>query len=406
MEEQRARRSPSLGLVLLLAIILGLVGGVLGSLLTAALRPPPPPRVVRLTSPTSLSIKPGAGGTPGSFADIAETVIPAVVNIDTVIEVAGDGNRDFLHRLLPFSNPPRKEREGIGSGFIVRSDGLILTNEHVVNDAKRIQVTLSNGRNYTGRLLGKDRELDVAVIKIDADGLPTAPLGDSAVMRPGDWALAVGSPLGLSSSVALGVVSALNRPIHVSDRTYSNLIQTDASISPGNSGGPLVNAAGQVIGINTAIQIDMGQAIIGAATTRIGFAVPINSVNDVLKEMIRTGHVTRPWIGITMRMISEDDVKRWHLPTNQGVIVDHVLKDSPAERAGLLPRDIIIKVDGKPAQKMDAVQRQVRAHKVGDTVTFDIKRESTGGQWRTTRVKVKTAQMPDQVSIPVQPERK
>ena len=389
------RRPASVAAILLLAIVLGFVGGLLGGFLTSNMRgregnipafsfsrPPSAPPIV------------SRAGAPGSFADVAAAVIPTVVNIDTVSEGANAEERELFRRLLPFPVPVPKEREGVGSGVIIRSDGLILTNEHVVNDAKRIRVTLSDGRTFSGRLLGKDAELDAAVIKVDASGLPAARLGDSARLRPGDWALAVGSPLGLSSSVALGVVSALNRPIQVSDRPYRNLIQTDASISPGNSGGPLVDANGEVVGINTAIQIDMGRPVVGAAATRIGFAVPINDIKDIVEELIRTGKVVRPWVGIAMKMIAEEDIKRWELPQKEGIIIGSVMQGSPAEKAGLFPHDIIVTVDGKPVKKMEGVQKLVRTHKVGDTVVFEVKRESAGGFWRTHQVKVKTTEMP------------
>jgi len=398
MEGGKGRASPSLGLIVVLAIILGFAGGVAGGLLTGAFKERmggPPilrPRAGSLTPSPSLQ---GGGAGPASFADIAAAVIPSVVNIDTVNETPDREEQELFRRLLPFPAPVPREREGIGSGVIIRPDGIILTNEHVIKDAKGIRVTLSDGRKFTGRVLGKDRELDVAVIKIDASNLPAAKLGDSSLLRPGDWALAVGSPLGLSSSVALGVISALGRPIHISDRTYTNLIQTDAAISPGNSGGPLVNSAGEVVGMNTAIQIDMSRAVMGAAATRIGFAVPINPVKEIAEELIHTGKVVRPWVGVTMRMITEEDVKRWKLPQKEGIIIVEVAEDSPAKGAGLFRGDIILKVDGKPAKKTEEVQQQVRSHKVGDVVTFEVKRESAGGFWRTQEVKVTTAQMPE-----------
>jgi serine protease Do len=400
MEGNREHRSPSITLIIILALLLGLTGGILGNFLTSALRDKTAGSAEVAEVGLAERERTAAAGVPNSFADVAARVVPSVVNINVVSEVSKKDREEILRQMPFLPLPVPREREGLGSGVIIQPDGVVLTNEHVVKDARKIKVTLSDGREFTARVLGRDQKLDVAVLKIDASDLPAARLGDSSRLRPGDWALAIGNPLGLSSSVSLGVVSALNRPIYVSDRPYADLIQTDVSISPGNSGGPLVNSAGEVVGINTAIQIDAGQPIIGAVATRVGFAVPINSIKQILEELITTGKVVRPWVGVLMRMITEEDVKRWKLPEEKGVIIEGVMKDSPAKNAGLFPGDIVLKVDGKPVSRAEDVQEQVLSHKVGEVVVFEVKRESAGGYWRTHKVKIKTAEMPEDTSSP------
>jgi serine protease Do len=309
--------------------------------------------------------------------------------------------RDFP--LLPIPVP--KEQRGVGSGVIIRPDGLILTNEHVVKDAKRIKVTLADGRKFSGNIIGRDRETDLAIVKVNASKLPAARLGDSSRLRPGDWALTIGSPLGFSSSVTLGVISALGRPISVEDRNYSNLIQTDASIIPGNSGGPLLNAAGEVVGINTAIQLTMDEKSLGAIAARIGFAVPINAVKEILPDLISKGKIERPWVGIYMREIQEEDVTRWKLPQQEGIIIQEVLPKGPAQRAGLFKGDIIKKIDGKQPKDTPEVQSLVRRHKPGEVIAFEVLREAANGTWKPQTVKVKSEIMPEKIAKPQLPEQ-
>jgi serine protease Do len=402
--------------ILILALIMGLIGGVAGSLLF------PRVREIAALAPTGKMSRPmtvlPSGGTAGSniFADVAAQVIPTVVNISVVSEVPQAVQQklqsqevpdlpDWLQKQFPFLPAPiPKEQRGVGSGVIIQPDGIILTNEHVIKDAKQIKITLSDGRKFPGKVIGRDRELDLAVVKIKADNLPAARLGDSSQLRPGDWALTVGSPLGLSSSVTLGVISALGRPINVEDRSYNNLIQTDASIIPGNSGGPLINAAGEVVGINTAIQLTMDERSLGAIAARIGFAVPIDLVKEVLPDLISKGKVIRPWVGITMREIQEEDVKRWQLPQKEGIIIETVLPKGPAQRAGLFKGDIIQEIDGQKPKDSPGVQALVRRHKPGETVTFKVLREAANGSWRERTIKVKTEVMPENVSLPKTPE--
>jgi len=400
-------QSSTLVLLVILAMVAGIVGGLGGNYLITILQERGGQGGTAFggaSASRSSGRNVSSGRMPASFADVAAVVIPSVVNIETVSENTASKEADMLRRLLPFAAPVPREREGIGSGVIIRSNGIVLTNEHVIKGAQKIQVTLTDGRKFSGHVIGRDPELDIAVVKINASDLPSAKLGNSNELRPGDWALAVGSPLGLSSSVTLGVVSALNRPIHVEDRSYTDLIQTDTAISPGNSGGPLVNAAGEIVGLNTAMQIDMQRATLGAAAARIGFSVPIDTIKEVLDQLVRSGKVVRPWVGISMRLITDDYAKRWELPVKEGIAIGDVLKGGPADRAGLYARDIILKVDGQAVKKMEQIQKLVRRHRVGEEVVFEVNRESANGKWRIREVKVKTAEMPQE--LPQPPEEK
>jgi len=408
--EKKSGFSRAVGL-LFLALILGFLGGIAGSYLS--------PGAKQIITAPNGKVAPGAGlAAPGgkvsgessnAFADVAAQAIPSVVNISVVNALPQTTRQkmrgqtvprlpDLLEREFPFLPiPVPKEQRGVGSGVIVRSDGLILTNEHVVKDANQIKVTLSDGRKFSGKVIGRDRELDLAVIQVKAANLPAARLGDSSQLRPGDWALTVGSPLGFSSSVTLGVVSALGRSISVEDRNYGDLIQTDASIIPGNSGGPLLNAAGEVVGINTAIQLTMDERSLGAIAARIGFAVPINDVKENLPDLISKGKIVRPWVGIYMKEIQEEDVKRWQLPQEEGIIVEEVRPNTPAAKAGIFKGDIIQKIDGKKPKDSREVQALVRRHKPGEVVVFEVLREAANGDWKPRIVKIKTAIMPEVV---------
>jgi serine protease Do len=399
MDETRKSRltGSMVTFIVVLAFLSGIVGGIVGpSMLSALNRETGNDSILPWTGSSNTTRKIATTGVPSSsFADVSADVIPSVVNIDTESRPSRNAE-DLLRRLFGNGENDTKprSRRGLGSGMIIRSDGLILTNEHVIRDADTIKVTLSDGRKFDGRVIGKDTEIDTAVIKVDADDLPALTLGDSSALRPGDWAIAVGNPLGLSGSVSVGVISALNRPIHVEERAYSDLIQTDVAIIPGNSGGPLIDAAGNIIGINNAIEIDMQQGILGAAAARVGFAIPINSVKEVLGQLVKTGRVIRPWVGISMKSIQADDATKWKLPQKTGVIIIDVMPNAPAHKAGLRARDIILSIDDVLVKDSTETQRTVRRHKVGDVITFHIKREVSNGKWDTLDVKVKTVEMP------------
>ncbi|MGB9858081.1 MAG: S1C family serine protease [Dictyoglomaceae bacterium] len=312
--------------------------------------------------------------------------MPAVVNISTVTLV-----EDFFFGVFPQS--------GVGSGFIIDPKGYIITNYHVVEGARKIDVTLSEGQRYKGRLVGYDKRSDLAVIKIDGDNFPYLPLGNSDNLQPGQFAIAIGNPYGLNRTVTLGIISALNRTIiEPNGVRLENLIQTDAAINPGNSGGPLLNIKGEVIGINTAIRSD---------AQGIGFAIPINKAKEIADKLIKEGKVTYPWIGIKGYAIEPDYLNYIKFPVEKGVVIAEVVPGSPADKAGLrggdrqiyiddtpliIGGDIIIKIDGKPVETMEELRSEVQKRKVGDWVTLTYIRGN-----KEYTVKLQLAAMPENI---------
>lgn len=254
---------------------------------------------------------------------------------------------------------------GFGSGVIVQPDGVILTNAHVVGDMPEVEVGLADGRKLQGRVLGRDPTVDVAVVRVDAKNLPTAPLGDSDGLVPGQTAIAIGNPLGLERTVTQGVVSAVNR----SPRGFGldGLIQTDAAISPGNSGGPLLNSSGEVIGINTAV-------ISAPGASGLGFAIPINLANDIAHQVLTNGRITRAFLGINYTDIDDLIASRFNLPVKEGVIVTGVEDGSPAGKAELHEGDIITKIDDTDITQGADLRRLIRQHRPGDTIRVTVLR--------------------------------
>lgn len=310
-------------------------------------------------------------------ADIVERVSPAVVNIDTL--------RTQVYRspLAPFFDDPffryffgdtpggqerRVPVKGLGTGFVFRSDGYILTNNHVIEGAEEIKVTFKNGQQFNGKVVGKDPLTDIAVVKIDAANLPTIPLGDSDAARVGEFVIAIGNPYGLSHTVTTGVLSAKGRPISAGDsgREYENFLQTDAAINPGNSGGPLLNLKGEVIGINTAI-LPYAQGI--------GFAVPINMAKSILDQLISKGRVTRAWLGVYIQEVTPEIAEKFGLEKPQGALISDIAPDSPAERANLMRGDIVLKIDDKEIRSVSGLQQTVRSYRPGDTVRVELWRD-------------------------------
>jgi serine protease Do len=342
---------------------------------------------------TNISI--GLATTPpidrNTVADIAQAVAPSVVNIEVnqpIVRSAGVpffgmpfGNFEFFHngqRMRP--NPggnvpqspvaPKYESHNTGSGFIIRSDGYILTNSHVVRSASKIKVTLSDRRIFDGTVVGTDDFSDLAVVRIGATDLPAAKMGTSSNLRPGDFAIAIGSPLGFDHTVTFGIISAVGRTVTDINNGHINFIQTDAAINRGNSGGPLLNLEGEVIGVNTAIL---------ATAQNIGFSIPIDVAKSVVDDLIAHKKIFRPWLGIAMHEIDEAMAKSLGVaPTTKGVVVVKVIEGSPAQAAGLENGDIIEKIDGQSVLTSKEVQDLVLSHKVSDTIHFYVQRNKMG----------------------------
>lgn len=303
-------------------------------------------------------------------ADIVASVSPAVVSIDTTIHKSSNRGMELPDLLFStpgghpqLRDPDKYEAHGSGSGVVIRNDGYILTNAHVVKDADQIKVTLNNKHTYTGRVVGKDGYTDVALVKIDAYNLPVARMADSRKTRPGDWAIAIGSPLGLNQTVTMGIVSAIGRSLADLNNNV-DLIQTDAAINPGNSGGPLLNIHGEVIGINMAIRTD---------AQNIGFSIPIDSARDAANAILSHRRIPRPFVGISMIDLDPDMAKSLGMPTSlNGVLVSKVTPRSPAEVSGLEEGDLIQKVNDTPVKTGRDVQSIVRSQKIGNQINMEV----------------------------------
>lgn len=385
-------------------IVIGLVSGIWVANHYFGVGPHATPQAVQsgapvaplTSSPYLLSPEKGKLGTfvgANTIADIAEACAPAVVNINTRTSVVvgdmpfhfglpfgdfqfymGPGKHgqmpdgQFPFDQIPLNEMPRQrrfEQTGAGSGVIIRADGYILTNNHVVKNANDIKVTLNDKRVFQGKVVGRDNFTDLALVKIDANNLPVARLGSSKSIRPGDWAIAIGSPMGLDHSVTFGIVSALGRSLSDLNNNVE-LIQTDAAINPGNSGGPLLNIAGEVIGITLAIRSD---------AQNIGFAIPIDVARSVADNLLAHGSIQRPYLGIMMQQLDEKLAKSLGLAANaQGVVVAQILPNSPAAKTELVQGDVIQKVDGVNVSTSTEVQQLVRSHKVGDKLNFLVLR--------------------------------
>ena len=271
--------------------------------------------------------------------------------------------------------------EGFGSGVLVRRDGVLLTNAHVVGAARGVTIGLADGRRVPGEVLGRDPTVDVAVVRIPIDGAPVAPLGDSDRLRVGQLAVAIGNPLGLERTVTTGIVSAVNRSPQ--GFPLEGLIQTDAAISPGNSGGPLLDSRGQVIAINTAIISEPG-------ATGLGFAVPINLAADILQQILTTGRVVRAFLGIQYGELDPTAAERFRLPVREGAIVVQAVPGSPAARAGLQRGDIITAINGTPVRQTGDLRRALRTLRPGQTANLTVQREN-----QRLSVNVRLAEAPD-----------
>jgi S1-C subfamily serine protease len=316
------------------------------------------------------------------IAEAVEKVGPAVVRIDASRKISRsfNSNSPILKRFFGENDaPPDQERveQGTGSGFIVSTDGHVITNAHVVDRADTVTVTLKDGRSFDGKVVGIDPVTDVAAIKIAATKLPTVTLGKSKALVPGEWAIAIGNPLGLDNTVTAGIISAIDRSssqVGIPDRRVQ-FIQTDAAINPGNSGGPLLNDRGEVVGINTAIRAD---------AQGLGFAIPIETGWKIAQELFAKGQAQHPYLGIQMvdltpdikQRINDDPETGLKISSDKGVLIIQVMSNAPAASAGIKPGDVILKINNVSVATASEVQQQIESVRVGEELAMEVRRES------------------------------
>jgi serine protease Do len=357
----------TIALTATVAFFVGLVvaGAMMPAPAISAVAPTPAP--ARVTPRAAAATPAGAV----SFADVAERLNPAVVNIDATSRGAVRPQRRMLLPDGPdqFGRPqprePNSPRRGAGTGFVIDADGYILTNHHVIDGAERIMVRLGDGRQLRADAIGADPDTDIALIKVDGRRpFAFAPLGDSDTLRVGEWVLAIGNPLAYEHTVTVGVVSFIGRKLF--DSSLDRYIQTDAAINFGNSGGPLINTRGEVIGINAAIS---------SRASNIGFAVPINQARAILPQLRANGRVSRGYIGVTLRDVDPDLQRSLGLSSAVGALVQDITPDSPAARAGLRTYDLILGVDGRPTPGNETLIQTIAAREPGSVATLQVLRD-------------------------------
>ncbi|OGS98498.1 MAG: protease Do, partial [Gallionellales bacterium RIFCSPLOWO2_02_60_31] len=325
------------------------------------------------------------------FTELVEKQGPAVVNISTtqIIRNAhglpnlpeGDPFYEFFRRFAP-QIPREQESQSLGSGFIISADGYIMTNAHVVDSAEKITVRLTDKREFRAKVIGADRRTDVALLKIEATGLPKITVGDPNKLKVGEWVVAIGSPFGFDSSVTAGIVSAKGRSLPQDN--FVPFIQTDVAINPGNSGGPLFNMNGEVVGINSQIYTRSGGSM------GLSFAIPIDVATQVTEQLRTSGKVTRGRIGVTIQELTRELAESFGLSKPVGALISSVEKNGPADKAGIEASDVILKFDGKPVNSSSDLPRMVAATKPGSKVAVDLWRK--GGSRQVT---VEIAEMPE-----------
>ncbi len=324
--------------------------------------------------------------------DLVEKILPGVANISStkIQKVMAYGMDDFFQT---WGIPKEQRQSSMGSGFVISKDGYVLTNNHVVDDADEVMVTLFNRKAYKAKIIGRDEKLDLALLRIrDKDGtvpsdLVVSVMGDSAKTRIAEPVFAVGNPFGLGHSVTTGIISAKNRTIGVGP--MDNFLQTDASINPGNSGGPLFNFKGEVIGVNTVIFSKSGQS------AGLGFAIPMNEAKAILDDLKKYGRVPRPWLGILGQPISSALQAYYGLPVDHGVILANLVQGGPSESAGLRVGDILVSVNGTEIRENAEVERELYKKKPGDTVAVKVMRKT-----KTLELKVKLDELPKLNRLP------
>ena len=315
-----------------------------------------------------------SGLTPGdSFAPAAQKVIPAVVNVFTQQKIRNQSHpalQDPIFRYFFGDRQDSRPREAsnLGSGVIVSPNGYILTNHHVVDAADEIQIAMADGKTLPAHVVGADPETDLAVLKIDASELPAITFAQADSLKVGDWVLAVGNPFGVGQTVTAGIVSALGRT-HLGINTFENFIQTDAAINPGNSGGALVDASGNLVGVNSAIYSRTG------GSQGIGFAIPVSIARQVMEQIIKSGSVTRGWVGIEVQDLTPELAESFSLSTAEGALIAGVLKGGPADVGGVRPGDILLAVNGKTVTDSASLLNLIAALKPGDNAQLRVARK-------------------------------
>jgi serine protease Do len=334
--------------------------------------PLPPP--VPTTPPAPIGSSP-VPMIPASFAPLVKVSDPSVVFISTVTTET---------EVSPFTHRRRQAlAQGLGTGFVFDKNGVILTNNHVIEGAQEIEVQLSDQRRFPAKVVGFDKTTDIGVLQIDAKDLHPLPLGDSDAIEVGDWVVAIGNPFGLSHTVSSGIISAKGRTkddVPLDPAGYYNFLQTDASINPGNSGGPLLDLKGEVVGINSAIR--------GGGAQGIGFAIPINMIKQLLPMLLRDGHVTRSWLGVNIkdvRDLAPDDRQALKIPDGTtGAVLEFVVAQGPADKAGLQPGDVVVAFDGTPIERFAQLQWLASTAGVGRVVTVRVLRQGAAFDQKLT----------------------
>jgi serine protease Do len=354
--------------------------------LAACGAPEPPPQQV---AKPQQAAAPAARGALPDFTDLMQKQGPAVVNVITkaarqeraVPPGIDDPLAEFFRRFMP-EEPRGAPLQGMGSGFIISADGYILTNAHLVADTAEVTVRLADRkREFKAKVIGVDERTDVALIKVDAKGLPAVTLGDSSKLQPGEWVAAIGAPLGFANTITVGVVSATDRSLPT--EAYVPFIQTDVAVNPGSSGGPLLNLAGEVVGINSVIISGTGGYM------GLSFAIPIDLALDISKQLQAKGKVTRGRIGVAVQPMTRELAQSFGLKEPQGALIAAVERGGPADKAGIKPGDVVLRYNGKPLEDENMLPRLVAATKPGETATLDLWRKGSREE-----VKVTTAELP------------
>ena len=348
-------------------------------------------RRVPISGVTLLEVAPNADGAvmPGSFSPAAKVASPAVVSIATTQAnaPAHPFQNDPWFRFFYGDREDDTPQQGLGSGVIVSPEGYILTNNHVIDGAQEIEVTLSDSRHATAQVIGADPDTDLAILRINLDRLPVIALGNSDTAQVGDRVLAIGNPFGVGQTVTSGIVSALGRN-QLGINTFENFIQTDAAINPGNSGGALVDVNGNLIGINTAIYSRSG------GNMGIGFAIPVSTARQVLEGIVRDGQVTRGWVGIEPSELTPELAETFGLKPTNGVVITGVLQNGPAANAGLRPGDLLLAVAGQPVKNVGELLTRIAALTPGENVKLEVVRRNQNLTLNVTAVQRPKTKVP------------